>query len=105
MEAPAKAPIPNEMTIQESPTDSVTSAQPLSATSTPVDTPVMQNKPLHLPYHNQMKIYTPEGSTERTPLTPVLSTSGDPTPITSPMTHNNSNSIKKKQRFVKFCFR
>ena len=99
---PSKPNVSNEAAIQESPSSTVTSAPTLSASSTPVGTPVRLNTPLQLSYHHHMKIYTSEGSAERAPTTPVLSASGDPTPITSPMAHSNSSSTKKKQRFVKF---
>ncbi|KAM3180855.1 hypothetical protein ACTXT7_015489, partial [Hymenolepis weldensis] len=61
------------------------------------NTPAGSNTPLRLPYQQGVKIYSTDGTDERSPNTPLLS-STEKTPLTSPMGINNST---KKRRGVK----
>lgn len=96
--ASSKAGVANESTIHESPSSTVTSQTP-STLSTPIDTPVRQLTPFQLSYHHNMKIYSADGTVDRSPSSPIVTVSAESTPTTSPMTLGVGGS-RKKQRLV-----
>ncbi|KAL5110982.1 Inactive histone-lysine N-methyltransferase 2E [Taenia crassiceps] len=96
MPASSKAGVTNEPAIQESPSSTLTSQTP-STISTPADTPVRQIAPFQLSYHHHMKIYSADGTVDRSPCSPVVTASSESTPVNSPMPLSVGSSRKKQK--------
>ncbi|VDM33395.1 unnamed protein product [Hydatigera taeniaeformis] len=100
LQSSSKVSVANESAITESPSSTVTTPT-VSTLSTPAETPVRQITPFQLSYHHHMKIYSAEGTVDRSPSSPIVTVSAESTPTTSPMALGVGGS-RKKQRMSAF---